>query len=279
MAPRSGKSTDSQRSGVEPEGTEEDLRGEILAPARLLRPTDIDRELDAIAQRYGAAGGQAVRLLNAMGTQAERALQSLPAPVQSSLERATRQALGIALQGAGTSRRFWPDQPAQINRMMSAGLGAFGGAAGLPGVLIELPLTTTLLLRAIQGVAAEHGFDPNAPSLRFDVLDVFSSAGPLHHDDGADTSFLTQRIGLAAGGLDRMIALVAPRLAAAFGPKVAAQLVPLAGAVTGSSINYIYAGYYQEMAHVHFGLRRLAIEADVPHEEMVVRLELRLTAS
>ena len=260
------------------ESSNREVTGEILTPARLLHPGDVDEELKRIAARYSAAGSHGLRLLNAMGTQAERAMQNLPDPVQSALERATHQALGAALRGAGTSRRFWPDQPAQMNRMMSAGLGAFGGAAGLPGVLIELPLTTTLLLRAIQGVAAEHGFDPDAPSLRFDVLEVFSSAGPLRHDDGAETSFLTQRIGLAAGGLDRLIAIVAPRLAAALGPKVAAQMVPLVGAVTGSSINYIYAGYYQEMAHVHFGLRRLAIEADMPQEDLIARLEHHLAA-
>ena len=112
--------------------------------------------------------------------------------------------------------------------------------------------------------------------MRFDVLEVFSSAGPLKHDDGVDTAFVSQRIGLAAGGLDAVISLVAPRLAVAFGPKVAAQLVPIIGAVAGSSVNFIYAGYYRDMAHVHFGLRKLALESDADHEAMRLRLANKL---
>ena len=62
----------------------------------------------------------------------------------------------------------------------------------------------------------------------------------------------------------------------ALGPKLAAQMVPVLGAVAGGGINYIYSGYYQEMAHVHFALRRLALEADTPHQQMVERLQHRL---
>ena len=45
------------------------------------------------------------------------------------------------------------------------------------------------------------------------------------------------------------------------GQKLAAQSVPVLGAVAGAATNYAYTSYYQEMAHVHFRLRRLAIEA------------------
>jgi len=42
------------------------------------------------------------------------------------------------------------------------------------------------------------------------------------------------------------------------GQKLAAQAVPVLGAVAGAATNYAYTSYYQDMAHVHFGLRRLA---------------------
>ena len=44
-----------------------------------------------------------------------------------------------------------------IESMSRVPMGAAGGAGGLPTALAELPVTTTLLLRVIQGVAVEHG--------------------------------------------------------------------------------------------------------------------------
>ena len=52
--------------------------------------------------------------------------------------------------------------------------------------------------------------------------------------------------------------------------------VPILGAAAGAGINYVYTGYYQRIAEVHFGMRRLAIEADQPHDDLVRRLEAHL---
>ena len=46
------------------------------------------------------------------------------------------------------------------------------------------------------------------------------------------------------------------------GQKIAAQSVPLIGAAAGASINFAFVGYYQEMARVRFGLKRLARDND-----------------
>jgi uncharacterized protein (DUF697 family) len=60
------------------------------------------------------------------------------------------------------------------------------------------------------------------------------------------------------------------------GQKLAAQAVPVLGAMAGAATNYAYTTYYQEMAYVHFGLRKLSIEADVPQDELVRRLREKL---
>nr|MBC6968267.1 EcsC protein family protein [Roseobacter litoralis] len=133
-------------------------------------------------------------------------------------------------------------------------------------------MTTTLLLRIIQGVAVEHGFDPASQSVQFDCIEVFASAGPLAQDDGADLGFLSARVTLTGAAFQGIIARVAPRLATVLGQKLAAQTVPVLGAVAGAATNYAYTNYYQEIAHVHFGLRKLAIDADVPLETLVSRL-------
>lgn len=239
-------------------------------------PVEPEAELDRLAARYRAAGGAGIKLLNLLGGQAEGLLDRLPAPVRSGLDGATEQALKLAVQAAGRSRDAVPDQKAWVNTAAATAMGAAGGFGGLPSALVELPATTTLLLRAIQGVAAEHGFDPMAENVRFDCIRVFAAAGPLAADDGADLAFVSLRLTLSGGAMQKLIAAVAPRLATVLGQKLAAQTLPVLGAVAGATINYVFTNYYQQIAQVHFGLRRLAIEADLPQEELAARLAAKL---
>ena len=249
---------------------------EILSPARVLTPQETDAELDALAERYRNAAGGGVQLLNMVGGKAENLLDQLPEPVKAGLGDATEQALKLAMGAAIRSRRVVPDQKPGVNRAMSAAMGAAGGMGGLPGALVELPATTAFLLRTIQGVAADNGFDPEAENVTFDCIRVFAAAGPLAHDDGADLGFLTLRLSLSGGALQKLIAQVAPKLGVVMGQKLATQAVPVLGAVAGATTNYVFSGYYQQMAQVHFGLRRLAIDADVAHDDLVLALQTRL---
>lgn len=237
---------------------------------------DHEAELNRLAERYRAAGGIGMRLLNTVGGQAEGLLDRLPPGVRSGLNKGTERALVIALETAERSRTRVPDQPKWLNTAVTTAMGAAGGFGGLPSALVELPATTTILLRAIQGAAAENGFDPSSESVRFDCLRVFAVAGPLKEDDGSDIAFISLRLTLSGGALHKLIAMVAPKLATVLGQKLASQTVPVLGAVAGATTNYLYTQYYQEMAHVHFGLRRLAIDADVRHEELVAGLQKRL---
>jgi hypothetical protein len=233
---------------------------------------DVDAELETIARRYKAASGVGINVLNLIGGQAENLLERLPASVRKQLEAATVRALDHAMSAASKSRDAVPDQASWLNSAVSAAMGAVGGAGGLPTALAELPVTTTLLLRVIEGVAVEHGFDPKSESVRFDCVQVFSAAGPLAQDDGSDLAFLTTRMALSGKAVQAVIHKVAPRLAVVMGQKLAAQAVPVLGAVAGAATNYAYTNYYQEMAHVHFRLRKLAIEADIDSEQLNMRL-------
>lgn len=241
-------------------------------------PIDVEAELDRIARRYKAAGGVGINVLNLIGGQAENLLDRLPASVRKQLEGATVRALDHAMHAAHKSRGHVPDQASWLNSAVSAAMGAVGGAGGLPTALAELPVTTTLLLRVIEGVAVEHGFDPELESVRFDCVQVFSAAGPLSDDDGSDLAFLTARLALSGKAVQAIIHKVAPRLAVVMGQKLAAQTVPVLGAVAGAATNYAYTSYYQDMAHVHFGLRKLAIEADVTPQELNKRLAEKMRA-
>lgn len=241
-----------------------------------LTPPDTEAELDRLAARYHAAGGLGVQLLTLVGGKAEQLLDRLPVPVKGKLEDVTEKALKLAMRAANSSRTKLPDQADWVNTGLSTAMGAAGGLGGLPTALVELPATTTMLLRIIQGVAVENGFEPGAESVQFDCIRVFAAAGPLAADDGADLGFLTLRVTLTGGAMQRLIATVAPRLAAVLGQKLATQTIPVLGAVAGATINYVYSGYYREIAHVHFGLRRLAIDADIPPEELAAKLAERM---
>jgi hypothetical protein len=240
--------------------------------SNLPRVIDVEARLDQIAARYKSAGGLGINVLNVIGGSAEGLIDRLPSVVRQNLESATVKALHQAMKAATSSRSLVPDQKSWLNQAVSAAMGAAGGAGGLPTALAELPVTTTLLLRVIQGVSVEHGFDPLSENVQFDCVQVFSAAGPLSDDDGADLGFLSARVALSGRAMQAVIAKVAPRLAVVLGQKLAAQAVPVLGAVAGAATNYAYTSYYQDMAHVHFGLRKLAIDADIPQEKLVERL-------
>jgi hypothetical protein len=237
---------------------------------------DVDARLTLIARRYRAASGVGMQILNLIGGQADSLLDRLPTVVRSNLEGATIKALETANRAAQSSRGMVPDQKSWLNQAAATAMGAAGGAGGLPTALAELPVTTTLLLRVIQGVAVEHGFDPAEENVQFDCIQVFSSAGPLSGDDGADLGFLSARMALSGKAMQAVIARVAPKLAIVMGQKLAAQAVPVLGAAAGAATNYAYTSYYQEMAHVHFSLRRLAIDAGLPEREMLERLQAKM---
>ncbi len=242
----------------------------------LVENVDTDAELDRLADYYRSAGGAGVKLLNKLGGSAESLLEQLPEPVRHGLTGATEQALWLAMHAAQGSRRAVPDQQPWVNTAVTTAMGAAGGLGGVSTALMELPATTAMLLRAIQGAAAREGFDPSEENVKFDCVRVLSAAGPLSHDDGADLGFFSVRLTLTGPAMQRLIAAVAPRFSIVLGQKLAAQSVPVLGALAGGGANYVYTRYYQQIARVHFGLRRLAIDADIPHDDLVRQLSSRM---
>lgn len=238
---------------------------------------DTEAELDKIALRMRRARGPAMQLLTLLGGQAESLLGRLPTSVQSRLGSVTAAALEAAFDAAAASRtRRLPDTSDWLTRALTMGTGAAGGFGGLPSALAELPVTTTVLLRAIQGIAAEYNIDPNTPEGRNACLRVFAAAGPLTDDDGTDLSFVTLRVTVTGASVHSMIAKVAPQLSVALGQKLAAQTVPVIGAAAGAATNYIFTTYYQDMAHVQFALMRLSAGTGKSMEELTAGLRDRL---
>ena len=118
-----------------------------LPPAAAAAAVDPEAELDRLAARYRGAAGLGVQLLTLIGGKAGQLLDRLPPVVRGGLETATEQALKLAMRAANSSRTALPDQAAWVNTAVSTTMGAAGGFGGLPSALIELPATTTVLLR------------------------------------------------------------------------------------------------------------------------------------
>lgn len=246
---------------------------QVLPP---IKDPGVHAQIDRLARRYTDAGGLGIELLSMVGNSAEGLIRKLPTFVRSRLDRVTRLALGRAFSAASGSRRLVSDRGDWFNRMATSFSGAAGGAGGFAGAVIELPITVTLLLRAMLGIAAEHGLDPEDEDVRLECLRIFAAAGPMAEDDDADFGLLAVRLSVTGQTVQSLISKVAPKLSISLGQKLAAQSAPIFGAFVGASINYTFARYYQELARVHFGIMRLARETGLPQEALVEALRLSI---
>jgi hypothetical protein len=216
---------------------------------------DPSAEIADLARRYGRANGPVMALALKLGGKLEAQLAFLPDGLRDQLDRATARALGAAYGLAGQT----PDLGQRGPLAAVIASGAAGGAGGIATSLAELPVTVTLILNAIRAAAAEAGFDPDEPAIRAECLRVFGAGSPLASDDGVNTSFLTARLSLTGPAVQNLIATVAPRLAAVLGQKLAAQAVPVLGALTGAALNAAFLSYYREIARIRFALLRLSV--------------------
>ncbi len=214
----------------------------------------------------------AVRLAALVGTPIEALKARLPGPAQGVLDAAIRHALTRAMKVAlrsGPARTPLPISSDWFHRGLAAASGAAGGALGLPGTLVELPVSTTLLLRQIAATAAEQGEDLDRPEAAAECLKVFALGGRDPYDDAAESGYFAVRIALAealqgaigrgVGGylLPSFIGAVAARFGGPVALKLSAQAAPLLGAAAGAAVNLAFLEHFRSVARGHFTVRRL----------------------
>ena len=220
----------------------------------------------------------AARLSSLLGTPIEIAVKLLPRPVYAQVHRAAEAAVGQVMDVAASSLRHVQEKDPRngLYRGLAAGCGALGGAFGLYGLLLDLPISTTLMLRSVAEIARAEGEDLSTPEARLACLEVFALGGHAESDDAAETGYYGIRLALAlpitqaarhladhgfsgrgAPVLVDLIRAVGARFGVVVGQKTAAQLVPLIGAAGGAAVNLIFMSHYQEMARGHFVVRAL----------------------
>lgn len=227
-----------------------------------LLPPQAQEKIATFAQRQNDATGVLMQVVSFVGDQVEDGMKLLPERHRARLDTAAARALRASYDAAERSQgglgRFVTTDRA--HKTLASVTGALGGLGGLPTALIELPLATTVIFRAVQNIASEYGEDPTSPETRAECLQVFGKGGPGDQDDGVDTSFIGARLGLSGTAINTLISNVAPRFASVLGQKLASQTIPILGAAAGAGTNYTFVSYYTDIAHVHFGLRKLARE-------------------
>jgi hypothetical protein len=222
--------------------------------------------------------GLAARLANLAGKPIELFRQALPAGASEVIAGATMKALNAAMAVALRTMRGekTPGSPL-LHRSLATVSGAVGGGLGIAALAVELPVSTVIMLRSIMAIAREQGEDIENPETAFASLQVFAlgaragEGGDLFGNGyfavrGALAKSLTEAArfiaerGIVAEGapvLVRFISQIASRFGLVVTQKVAAQTLPLIGALGGAAVNYAFATHFQDIAQAHFTVRRL----------------------
>lgn len=222
--------------------------------------------------------GLAAKVSNYVGTPIEKGLKKLPESWSVTVNDITRKSIEKALDIAlltidnnerGPSSNWW-------HKLAVAATGAGGGAFGLPALAIELPVSTTIMLRSIADIARSEGEDLNCADGRLQCVQVLALGSKAKSGDGTESGYFVARAALAksiseaaayltkkglsqhgAPAIVRLISQIASRFSIVVSEKAMAQAVPVVGALGGAVINSLFIDHFQDMGRGHFTVRRL----------------------
>ncbi len=158
-----------------------------------------------------------------------------------------------------TPRVLRPKRPNgnSMHRLAATASGVASGFVGLPGVLFDIPFTTTTILRSIAEVARDAGEDVSSEETKRICLEILAFGGPSSADDETEIGYWATRVGINHIAVNLLIRSAASRFGFMVSEKLLAQAIPVVGAVAGGALNYAFTDYYQTMARIQFCLRAL----------------------
>lgn len=222
--------------------------------------------------------GLAAKLTNLLGTPIEKGFELLPDNWNKNIGEVTQTALTKAAEAAVVTMSYGTGQETSNiwHKLAVMTTGGVGGFFGLPALAIELPVSTTIMLRSIADIARSEGEQIKNSESKMACIEVFALGGPSKDDDATKSGYFSVRVALAhsvtkasgyiaekglakegAPALVRLIMQVAGRFSIQVSQKVAAQAIPAIGAVGGAIINTLFIDHFQDMARGHFIVRRL----------------------
>jgi hypothetical protein len=233
--------------------------------------------------------GLAARLTNMVGKPIELIGHALPASASQVIAAATSKGLQAALTAALRTMRRRPHAASQLlHKALATASGAAGGAFGLAALPFELPVSTVIMLRSIADIARSEGEHLSDPDTALACLQVFALGGRAGSTDASESGYFAVRAMLAktvteaarfiaergviqegSPILARFITQVASRFGLVVTQKLAAQALPVVGALGGAAVNYAFIEHFQDVARGHFTVRRLerAYGKDLVHGE------------
>jgi hypothetical protein len=218
------------------------------------------------------------RLTHLLGGPIEKAIEFLPEAASDQLMKVTHKALFKASEVAIATLKPAPHTKAssRLHKFSVALSGGVGGFFGLAALAVELPISTTIMLRSIADIARSYGEDLTDLKTQLACLEVFALGGRSQADDGSESGYFMVRAGLAKTAADAASHLAEHGIHSASAPifvkfltkiaetfniqvtqKLAAQAVPAIGAAGGALINTLFIDHFQDMARGHFAIRHL----------------------
>jgi EcsC protein family len=221
--------------------------------------------------------GLAARLTTMVGRPIEFIGHALPTSASQVIAAATSKGLEAALTVALRTMRRRPHTASQLlHKALATASGAAGGAFGLAALPFELPISTVIILRSIADIARSEGEHLSDPDTALSCLQVFALGGRAGSTDASESGyfavrgmlaktvteaarFLAERGFIEEGSpiLARLITQVASRFGLVVTQKLAAQALPVVGALGGAAVNYAFIEHFQDVARGHFTVRRL----------------------
>lgn len=222
--------------------------------------------------------GITAKITNYIGEPIEKGLNKLPEKWKEKIGGITEKSLITASEAAIFTLSNVPHRKSSNiwHKVGVAISGGVGGFLGLPALVVELPISTTIMLRSIADIARSHGEFIDHMETKMACLEVFALGGNNTSDDGSESGYFIVRAllsktvaesaefiavkGLAEKGMPvllRFLTKVAERFSIQITEKVAAQAIPIVGAAGGAIINTIFIDHFQDMATGHFIVRKL----------------------
>lgn len=237
-----------------------------------------DRKELQVAKNLLENPGVAAKVTNFIGTPIEKGLSLLPDDWNKNIGAVTQTALMKASEVAIFTMKDIPgEESSNIWHKLGVAIsGGVGGFFGVTAIALELPLSTSIMLRSIADVARSEGESITAMETKLACLEVFALGGNSESDDGTESGYYAVRSALAKSVVDaseflvnktltdegapvliKFITKVAERFGVQVTEKAAAQAIPAIGAVGGAIINTIFIDHFQDMARGHFIVRKL----------------------
>jgi hypothetical protein len=222
--------------------------------------------------------GMAAKITSMIGTPVEKGFKLLPKNWNTRIVKISQAALTRAIGAAVFTMSHAPGRATSNtwHKIAVATTGGVGGFFGLPALAVELPISTTIMLRSIAEIARNEGESIQTIDAKMACVEVFALGGPSRSDDGVESGYFVVRATLAqslskaaqfiaekgltehgAPVLVRAVMQIAERFSIQVSEKAAAQAVPAIGAAGGALINTLFMAHFQDMARGHFIVRRL----------------------